>query len=393
MRTALMILFLLIVFVAIAYSIDRVLIIVSGEFFDDNINPLRSVEEDEKKMKGIFDMLGIETEVLEHPTLGVMKARIRGFIEGIKEGEVGVIYYSGHGYIGKDGKFYLIPKDVDSKYIEDTSMEFGKVLDMVMRCKGKVMFILDACYSGVLKEGKPIVGVKIRKVEMEGVVKEGKGVFMMSSEGGEVSRGGVFTKWLVEGMKGEGDEDGDGWVELKELYEYVKERVEDETGGKQKPVLLAREDMRVVESIEGKVKRLINEVWDMYSSGKITKEEREKIFDVIAMWRKGKLRGDIEELIMGYMRGEVSERVLISAMKAYMFGGSKGEGKKEGEGIKEVGEVEGGMKEGKEGTCILKVYAENELARSGKVYLDGEYAGELKEGICVVEDIPKGRHE
>ena len=75
-----MILFLLIVFVAIVYSIDRVLIIVSGEFFDDNINPLRSVEEDEKKMKGIFDMLGIETEVLEHPTLGVMKARIRGFI-------------------------------------------------------------------------------------------------------------------------------------------------------------------------------------------------------------------------------------------------------------------------------------------------------------------------
>ena len=159
MKVRVVVILLTIFLVVMVYCIDKALIIGSGEFFDDNINPLRSVEEDEKKMKGIFDMLGIETEVLEHPTLGVMKARIRGFIEGIEEGEVGVIYYSGHGYIGKDGKFYLIPKDVDSKYIEDTSMGFGKVLDMVMRCKGKVMFILDACYSGVLKEGKPIVGV------------------------------------------------------------------------------------------------------------------------------------------------------------------------------------------------------------------------------------------
>jgi uncharacterized caspase-like protein len=50
---------------------------------------------------------------------------------------------------------------------------------------------------------------------------------------------GIFTYYLLEGMGGKADLNGDGVVTVSELYKYVEERVEKharEVGGKQRPV-------------------------------------------------------------------------------------------------------------------------------------------------------------
>ena len=46
---------------------------------------------------------------------------------------------------------------------------------------------------------------------------------------------GVFTHFLVEGLQGKGDENGDGIVTFTELFDYVSNNVRTSTDGRQNP--------------------------------------------------------------------------------------------------------------------------------------------------------------
>ena len=47
---------------------------------------------------------------------------------------------------------------------------------------------------------------------------------------------GVFTYFLVEGLKGQADADKDGLITVDEVYRYVSEHVPQATGQEQHPV-------------------------------------------------------------------------------------------------------------------------------------------------------------
>jgi uncharacterized caspase-like protein len=67
--------------------------------------------------------------------------------------------------------------------------------------------------------------------------------FLLSSKSEEFSleskglRQGIFSHYLIEGLKGKADEDGDKLVTLDELYIYVYGNVRKYTGNLQTPVL------------------------------------------------------------------------------------------------------------------------------------------------------------
>jgi len=48
---------------------------------------------------------------------------------------------------------------------------------------------------------------------------------------------GVFSHYLLEGLKGNADRNSNGIVEIRELYEYVYRNVSGDTSGKQHPEL------------------------------------------------------------------------------------------------------------------------------------------------------------
>ena len=74
-------------------------------------------------------------------------------------------------------------------------------------------------------------------------IARGKGKIILTASGAnEVSaekpnlKHGVFTYFLLEGLKGKADTDQDGLITVDEAYRYVSEHVPDATDQQQHPV-------------------------------------------------------------------------------------------------------------------------------------------------------------
>jgi uncharacterized caspase-like protein len=113
----------------------------------------------------------------------------------------------------------------------------------------KIAFFIDACYSGSIG-GRTFAKTGIRAGNISGgfldAMANGEGrIIITASSANEVSLEetslghGVFTYYLLEGLDGRGDLDGDHMITLDELYGYLYDRVVKASkafGGCQHPV-------------------------------------------------------------------------------------------------------------------------------------------------------------
>ena len=60
---------------------------------------------------------------------------------------------------------------------------------------------------------------------------------------------GIFTYFLLEGLRGKADIDGDGIVTVDESYRYVFDKVTTESGQEQHPAKIGTVEGRIVLSI------------------------------------------------------------------------------------------------------------------------------------------------
>lgn len=148
-----------------------------------------------------------------------------------------MFYFSGHGL---NGSFLPIDFDGFNNKLthEELAAEFNK-------CKAKYRLLLaDACHSGsifAMRSGDPepalVQYYKTLSKSVSGTA------LIMSSKGDETSlesaglRQGVFSHFLIRGLKGEADQDKNKIVTVEELYEYVSKNVRDYTGNRQSPVI------------------------------------------------------------------------------------------------------------------------------------------------------------
>lgn len=144
-------------------------------------------------------------------------------------------YYSGHGAPNpKTGDAFLVPYDGDPNFIEKTGYPLKKLYEQLSMLPAKeIMVALDSCFSGaggksVLAEGsRPLV------MNMQAAFTPAKNmVVLTASSGSEISstykdKGhGLFTYFLLKGVKGEADLNEDGKIEAEELYSYLKPQVQ-----------------------------------------------------------------------------------------------------------------------------------------------------------------------
>jgi hypothetical protein len=152
--------------------------------------------------------------------------------------DVVLIYLSGHGL---DGAY--VPSDFDG-YKNQVSYE--DILETLDNSAAKhKLFITDACHSGsMLATARTPYNVALENFYTAYSSIEGGTAIMMSSKKEEVSleygglRQGVFSHFLIKGLKGQADLDSDKLITISELYNYVSTNVKSYTANAQNPAIM-----------------------------------------------------------------------------------------------------------------------------------------------------------
>ena len=149
-----------------------------------------------------------------------------------------VFYFSGHGLNGS-----FLPIDFDGYNNKLTHEEVAKAFN---DCKARYkVCIADACHSGSLISMRSGEDVEPAIAQYyQSLAKSVAGTaLIMSSKGDETSlesaglRQGVFTHFLIRGLKGEADANKDKVVSIREIYDFVYTNVRAYTGNRQSPVI------------------------------------------------------------------------------------------------------------------------------------------------------------
>ena len=173
-------------------------------------------------------------------TLANLKQELEVWLPSVaKEDDRVVIYFAGHGFI-QGGRAYLAPYDLDPSNIPGTGypMEtLGAVAGSKIQARNKVL-ITDSCHSGAITPDADAQEYNKRLLDLS------KSMFSLTAsrdrersfESANWGGGhGIFTYYVVKGLEGEADENGDGIVTADELADYTYRNVREATKGQQNP--------------------------------------------------------------------------------------------------------------------------------------------------------------
>jgi hypothetical protein len=145
------------------------------------------------------------------------------------------IYYSGHGAPDhKTGGAYLVPYDGDPSFISETGYSLKRMYDTLGKLPAKeIIVILDSCFSGA--GGRSVIAKGLRPLVINlpsSMVMPKNMTVMTASSGEQVSstydeKGpGLFTYFMLKGIKNEDVVKPDGSIKMDDLFGYIKPQVE-----------------------------------------------------------------------------------------------------------------------------------------------------------------------
>ena len=165
-----------------------------------------------------------------------------------------IIYFAGHGATEKDAmspdedglEKYLLPYDANPNDLYASALPMNEISRVFNRIRSeRIIFLSDACYSGA-SGGRTINLAGVRSNISDAFLDRiagGKGRIILTASGpNEVSieddrlKHGVFTYFLLEGLKGKADTDKDRVITVDEIYGFLSKEVPQATGQEQHPV-------------------------------------------------------------------------------------------------------------------------------------------------------------
>lgn len=157
------------------------------------------------------------------------------------ENDVVIFYFSGHGLEGS-----FLPQDYDGINNKLYHTEIKAILEQ-SKAKHKIC-IADACHSGTLLAMKQPLENVLQTYYRAFNASAGGTALFMSSKGQEYSledqglRSGIFSHYLIRGLKGEADVDGNKLVTIREIYDFVYKNVRTYTSNVQTPMISGKYD-------------------------------------------------------------------------------------------------------------------------------------------------------
>ena len=139
------------------------------------------------------------------------------------------VYYAGHGVPGGDeGNAYLVPTDANAQTINLSGYPLETLYSNLGKLPAKsITVILEACFSGASQAGNlfskssPIVVRTAKTMIPKNVKVISAGAVDQMASWEQDNSHGLFTKYFLKAMSGEGDENKDGEVTDTELKNYL----------------------------------------------------------------------------------------------------------------------------------------------------------------------------
>ncbi|HUT89268.1 MAG TPA: caspase family protein [Thermoguttaceae bacterium] len=196
------------------------------------------------RSKELFGNVHVKAVTNQDATKSAIIDGFQWLRDNMKQLDVGLVFYSGHGVQDDQGRFYLFPVDGSLDDMPGTCVPDAIVKQYCESTVGKLVFMVDACHSGgidLTASGRAPVDDLARDFSRS----EYSVIMMASSTGKEVSferddwGGGAFTKAVGEGLTGNANFAmplADDVILTAELDLYVYTRVSQLTEGRQTPV-------------------------------------------------------------------------------------------------------------------------------------------------------------
>ena len=254
---------------SLSFNPEKVHAVVVGisDYGDKSIPDLKYAAADAKKFyevltdrtKGGLKEENVKLLLNSDATLiGIRKALWNWLHVRAKEDTTVIIFFAGYGGLDEDrtgtqsdglAKF-IIPYDAERDAFYATAISTQDLTNMLNTLTSKrVVMFFDSCYSG--ETTKPstrciaATGLKpsvVKANPFEGLKGKGKTIITASKLNQVASeyeslKHGVFTYYLLRGLSGTAKSDGDKYVTIQGLYQYVQDKAK-EFGNRQVPVLI-----------------------------------------------------------------------------------------------------------------------------------------------------------
>ena len=206
-----------------------------------------------------------EVRVLLNQVSSSIIEAIDEFFDQKKPDDLLVLYFSGHGVRDELGALYLAVKNTFRSRLRSTAIKSDYIREVMDQSRSRrQVLVLDCCNSGAFQQGtKAATGVSVGTASaFEGgygrIILTASDSTQFAWEGDKVigeTDNSLFTHFLVEGLEGEADMDGDGRITVDELYDYAYEKVKHATpkqtpskfSSKQQGEIILRQNMTIEE--------------------------------------------------------------------------------------------------------------------------------------------------
>ncbi|MEJ1238059.1 caspase family protein [Chryseolinea sp. T2] len=210
-------------------SEKRVALVIGNKNYA--ISPLTNPEHDASDMSDVLRRTGFDVETVVNGTYLEMRDAVKRFAEKIKDGGVGLFYYSGHG-VQVDGDNYMIPIDAvleEKSDVASRCVRVSAVLNYMEASKNRLnILILDACRSNPFKaftrSGEK--GMAREDAPTGSIIAFSTAPGRTASDG--TGRNGIYTAKLIKYMNVPG-------LSIEQVLKNVRREVMEESKNQQVP--------------------------------------------------------------------------------------------------------------------------------------------------------------
>ena len=218
-------------------SIGKIYVVSVGISDYKNIQDLNLPEQDAKDIANLYKTKTKHVILItgRYATKSRILQSLRDQFDRANENDMVVFSFSGHGFQGG-----ICPYDMSEQFSSGITFQEIRSILKQSRAKCKVIFA-DACFSGGMRENS--------NHNISHLNNDNSNILLfLSSRGGESSiespfmANGLFTTYLIRGLRGGADYNFDKKITAKELFNFVHNEVVEKSNSNQHPVMWGQFD-------------------------------------------------------------------------------------------------------------------------------------------------------